>query len=104
MFGNPGSTELPMLHAFPDDFTYVLGLQEAVVVGMAEIARGYGVESSRVAGLNELRDALFEATASDRPELIEVAVAPGMALSSSAACGHHQRSSDGGLVTSLASA
>ena len=25
MFGNPGSTELPMLHDFPDDFRYVLG-------------------------------------------------------------------------------
>ena len=27
MFGNPGSTELPMLADFPDDFRYVLGLQ-----------------------------------------------------------------------------
>jgi hypothetical protein len=36
MFGNPGSTELPMLRDFPDDFSYVLGLQEAVVVGMAD--------------------------------------------------------------------
>ena len=35
MFGNPGSTELPMLSGWPDDFTYVLGLQEAVVGGMA---------------------------------------------------------------------
>ena len=34
-FGNPGSTELPMLADWPDDFRYVLGLQEAVVVGMA---------------------------------------------------------------------
>ena len=33
MFGNPGSTELPMLAEFPDDFRYVLGLQEAVAVG-----------------------------------------------------------------------
>ena len=33
IFGNPGSTELPMLGHFPDDFRYVLGLQEAVVVG-----------------------------------------------------------------------
>jgi benzoylformate decarboxylase len=30
-FGNPGSTDLPFLADFP----YVLGLQEAVVVGMA---------------------------------------------------------------------
>ncbi len=36
MFGNPGSTELPMLADFPPDFTYVLGLQELVVVGMAD--------------------------------------------------------------------
>jgi len=35
-FGNPGSTELPMLAEFPPDFTYVLGLQELVVVGMAD--------------------------------------------------------------------
>lgn len=36
VFGNPGSTELPMFRAFPSDFRYVLGLQEAVVVGMAD--------------------------------------------------------------------
>jgi len=36
VFGNPGSTELPMFRDFPDDFRYVLGLQESVVVGMAD--------------------------------------------------------------------
>ncbi|MFF4370882.1 benzoylformate decarboxylase [Streptomyces sp. NPDC001594] len=36
VFGNPGSTELPLLKQFPEDFRYVLGLQEAVVVGMAD--------------------------------------------------------------------
>ena len=36
VFGNPGSTELPFLKDFPEDFTYVLGLQEASVLGMAE--------------------------------------------------------------------
>jgi hypothetical protein len=36
VFGNPGSTELPMFRSFPRDFRYVLGLQEAVVVGMAD--------------------------------------------------------------------
>ena len=36
IFGNPGSTELGLFLDFPDDFRYVLGLQEAVVVGMAE--------------------------------------------------------------------
>lgn len=36
MFGNPGSTEQPMLKNFPKDFQYVLGLQEASVVAMAD--------------------------------------------------------------------
>lgn len=36
MFGNPGSTEQPMLKNFPDDFEYILGLQEASVVAMAD--------------------------------------------------------------------
>lgn len=36
IFGNPGSTELPMFRDFPDDFRYILGLQESVVVGMAD--------------------------------------------------------------------
>ena len=36
MFGNPGSTELPLFKNFPGDFRYVLGLQESVVVGMAD--------------------------------------------------------------------
>ena len=36
VFANPGSTELPLFRHFPDDFRYVLGLQEAVVVGMAD--------------------------------------------------------------------
>ena len=44
IFGNPGSTELPMLADFPEDFTYVLGLQELVVVGMAD---GFAQASGR---------------------------------------------------------
>ena len=36
IFGNPGSTELPLFLDFPKDFRYILGLQEAVVVGMAD--------------------------------------------------------------------
>jgi benzoylformate decarboxylase len=36
VFGNPGSTELPMFRDFPKDFRYVLGLQESVVIGMAD--------------------------------------------------------------------
>src|SRR5579863_3667221 len=36
IFGNPGSTELPMFRNFPSDFRYVLGLQESVVVALAD--------------------------------------------------------------------
>ena len=36
VFGNPGSTELTMFRDFPADFRYVLGLQESIVVGMAD--------------------------------------------------------------------
>lgn len=36
VFGNPGSTEEPFLHAFPDDFQYVHALHEASAVGMAD--------------------------------------------------------------------
>jgi benzoylformate decarboxylase len=36
VFGNPGSTEQTFLKNFPDDFTYILGLQEASVLAMAD--------------------------------------------------------------------
>lgn len=36
VFGNPGSTEIGMLHSWPEDLDYVLGLQEASVVAMAD--------------------------------------------------------------------
>ena len=36
VFGNPGSTELPFLNNWPRDFRYILGLQEASVVAMAD--------------------------------------------------------------------
>jgi benzoylformate decarboxylase len=49
IFGNPGSTELPMLADFPDDFTYVLGLQELVVMGMAD---GFAQASGRATHVN----------------------------------------------------
>ncbi|MBW5486864.1 benzoylformate decarboxylase [Streptomyces bambusae] len=49
VFGNPGSTELPMLKQFPEDFRYVLGLQEAVVVGMAD---GFALASRTTALVN----------------------------------------------------
>src|SRR5437763_5223985 len=49
IFGNPGSTELPMLKEFPADFSYVLGLQELVVVGMAD---GFAQASGRTTHVN----------------------------------------------------
>ena len=36
IFGNLGSTEQPFLADFPSDFRYVLGLQEASVIAMAD--------------------------------------------------------------------
>lgn len=53
IFGNPGSTELPMFRDFPEDFRYVLGLQEASVVGMAD---GYA-QATRNASLVNLHSA-----------------------------------------------
>jgi len=51
VFGNPGSTELPLLDALAgvDDVGYVLGLQEATVVGMAD---GYAQATGRPAFVN----------------------------------------------------
>src|SRR3954469_10766278 len=44
IFGNPGSTEQPFLKNFPPDFRYILGLQEASVVAMAD---GFAQASGR---------------------------------------------------------
>ncbi len=49
IFGNPGSTEEPFLQDFPADFTYVLGLQEASVLAMAD---GYAQATGRPALVN----------------------------------------------------
>jgi benzoylformate decarboxylase len=49
IFGNPGSTELPLFLDFPSDFEYVLGLQESVVVGMAD---GYATATGNAAFVN----------------------------------------------------
>jgi benzoylformate decarboxylase len=49
VFGNPGSTELRMLRGFPDDFTYVLGLQESVAVAAAA---GHALGTGRAALVN----------------------------------------------------
>src|SRR3954452_10648007 len=74
-FGNPGSTELPMLADFPEDFRYVLGLQEAVAVGMAD---GYAQAAGRVThvnlhtapGLGNAMGAIFNAQANKSPLLV----------------------------------
>ena len=51
IFGNPGSTELPLMDALAtaDDLHYVLALQEATAVGMAD---GYAQATGRPAFLN----------------------------------------------------
>jgi benzoylformate decarboxylase len=49
-------------------------------VETTEVADGYGVSSRRVSGREQLRGALGSAISSNAPELIEVPVAPGMAL------------------------
>ena len=75
MFGNPGSTELPMLADFPADFRYFLGLQEAVVVGMAD---GYAQASGKTTvvnlhtapGVGNAMGAIFNAQANHSPLLI----------------------------------
>jgi benzoylformate decarboxylase len=75
IFGNPGSTELPMLAGFPDDFRYVLALQEAVAVGMAD---GFAQASGRPAhvnlhtapGVGNGMGALFNAQANKSPLLV----------------------------------
>jgi benzoylformate decarboxylase len=75
VFGNPGSTELPMLREYPDDFRYVLGLQEAVAVGMAD---GFA-QASRLPtqvnlhtapGVGNGMGAIFNAQANKAPLLV----------------------------------
>src|SRR5690606_1215355 len=51
LFGNPGSTELPLTEALgrQDRLRYVLGLHEAAVMGMAD---GYAQATGRLAAVN----------------------------------------------------
>ncbi len=75
IFGNPGSTELAMLGPLPEGFRYVLGLQEAVAVGMAD---GFAQASGSVAhvnlhtapGVGNGVGALFNARANKAPLLV----------------------------------
>jgi benzoylformate decarboxylase len=75
IFGNPGSTELGMLKDFPEDFSYVLGLQELVVVGMAD---GFAQASGTVGhanlhtapGVGNAIGGIFNARANKAPLLV----------------------------------
>jgi len=49
IFGNPGSTEQPFLKKFPADFQYILGLQEATAVAMAD---GFSQSTNKPAFVN----------------------------------------------------
>jgi benzoylformate decarboxylase len=51
LFGNPGTTELPIMHALKEhpDLTYVLGLQESLVVAMAD---GFSRASGKLVACN----------------------------------------------------
>ncbi len=49
MFGNPGSTELPLYRDWPEDFRYILGLQESAVLSMAD---GYAQAAGKAAIVN----------------------------------------------------
>jgi benzoylformate decarboxylase len=46
----------------------------------ADIAKAYGVTAQRVDGRDALHQGLTDALAADGPQLVEVKVAPGMAL------------------------
>ncbi len=75
VFGNPGSTELPMLRDYPDDFRYVLGLQEAVAVGMADgFAQASGLPTQvnlhTAPGMGNGMGAIFNAQANKAPLLV----------------------------------
>jgi len=51
LFGNPGTTELPIMHALKDypDIKYILGLQESIVVAMAD---GYSRATGNLSACN----------------------------------------------------
>ena len=78
LFGNPGTTELPIMHALRDhtSLTYVLGLQESVVIAMAD---GFlpSLRQTRVAcnvhvapGLGNALGAIYNANLSGSPLII----------------------------------
>jgi len=77
LFGNPGTTELPIMEVVPQfpQLRYILGLQESIVVGMAD---GYARASGNLAacnlhvapGLGHAMGALYTAKFSGSPLII----------------------------------
>ena len=77
VFGNPGTTELPLMDAFAveNDIRYVLGLQESVVMAMAD---GYAQASGKLAvvnlhvtpGLGNAMGMLYDAQKAGSPILV----------------------------------
>ncbi len=77
LFGNPGTTELPIMEVVPEfpQLRYVLGLHESVVVAMAD---GYARASNRLAaanvhvapGLGNAMGALYNAKFSGSPIIL----------------------------------
>jgi benzoylformate decarboxylase len=77
LFGNPGTTELPLMDALAvdNDIRYVLGLQEAVVMAMAD---GYAQASGKLAvvnlhvtpGLGNAMGMLYDAQKAGSPILV----------------------------------
>lgn len=75
IFGNPGSTELPMLADLPAEISYVLALQEACAVGIADgFAQAGGapvlVNLHTAPGLGNGMGAIFNAQANRSPLVI----------------------------------
>ena len=77
LFGNPGTTELPIMQALPDHpgLKFILGLQESVVMGMAD---GYARASRQLTaanvhvapGLGNAMGALYNAKFSGSPVIL----------------------------------
>src|SRR5215510_14275102 len=75
IFGNPGSTEIPMFANLPDDFSYVLGLQEASAVFMADAyaqitGQAQFVNLHSAAGLGHAMGAIYNAYRDRAPLVI----------------------------------
>lgn len=75
IFGNPGSTELPMFVDLPQDFSYALGLQESIVVAMADayaqVSRGPAfVNLHSAAGLGHALGNVYTAYRNRAPLII----------------------------------